>query len=189
MKALKIVGIIIGSFVGVFALIFYAYPYINKEIFQEMKQDGVSENYLESAWIAGGEVTGEELENILNELEKLKSENSALESAVDSLMLLNEDLRLEISEWENMEDFMPVAQSPTDVVQQGSTMYMDDEEFGDRVKSLLNLDEDELAPIVNEMDDGQLIRLYRAGGTIQREKLLRSLSPRRAAKLMSEVML
>lgn len=63
------------------------------------------------------------------------------------------------------------------------------EEFFDRVKSFLNLDEEELAPIVSKLDNEELVRLYRGGGTIQREKLLRSLKPDRAAEIMKEIML
>jgi len=64
----------------------------------------------------------------------------------------------------------------------------DDSEFRDNVKSLLNLDEEELAPIVRQMSTSQLLRLYRSGSNMQREKLLRSLTPSQAASLMREVM-
>ncbi|MDG5766746.1 hypothetical protein QA596_04640 [Balneolales bacterium ANBcel1] len=186
MKYLKIPGIIVGSFVGVFALIFFLYPQINPEQYEQLtqwdEQDG-------DGFPGAGPLTDEEVEEWKAEMERLRADNRSLRSTVDSLQLLNEDLELELKEWEKLEDFMPVAESATEPVQRGSTFYMSDEEFGERVKSLLNLDEEELAPIIREMDDGQLVRLYQSGGTIQREKLLRSLSPQRAAKLMSEVML
>ena len=186
MKVLKIIGIIIGSFIGVFALMFFLYPYINQEHYEELMQ---SNDTAGDFLMADGMMSEEEYEELQEELQQLRVENNELQESVDSLEQLNEDLGLEIHEWENMEDFMPVAGSPDEPVQQGSSFYMDDEEFGERVKSLLNLDEEELRPIVSEMDDGQLVRLYQSGGTIQREKLLRSLSPQRAADLMSEVML
>lgn len=189
MKVLKIIGIVIGSFIGVFALIFFLYPYLNQEQYNEIIDAGEPGDTVENAWVGGADVTAEELENLQEEISRLQSVNSEMQNTIDSLRLINEDLQLEIEEWKNMEDFMPVAESPTESVQRGSTLFMDDEEFGERVKSLLNLDEPELAPIVQEMDDGQLVRLYQNGGTIQREKLLRALNPKRAAKLMSEVML
>ncbi|MFO7845610.1 MAG: hypothetical protein R6V27_03540 [Balneolaceae bacterium] len=63
------------------------------------------------------------------------------------------------------------------------------EDFSDRVKSLLNLDEEDLEPIANQMSQEELVRIYQNSGNMQREKLLRSLTSERAAKLMKEVML
>ncbi len=62
-------------------------------------------------------------------------------------------------------------------------------QFSERVKSLLNLEEEELAPILKQLDDQQLLRLYDTAGNIQREKMLRSLAPGRAANLMQKIML
>ncbi len=70
-----------------------------------------------------------------------------------------------------------------------SATNVSEEAFKDRVKSLLNLEEDEMAPILDKMSSNQLIRLYKEAGNTQREKILRALSSDRAAKLISEVML
>ncbi|MDI6401981.1 hypothetical protein QLX67_08245 [Balneolaceae bacterium ANBcel3] len=188
MKILKIAGIIVGSFVGVFVLIFYLYPLLNQNLFEEWMDNEDEAALYSDAWTKGG-LSEEELDRLKEEMDNLQATNKELLNTVDSLMLVNEELKLEIEEWENMEDFLPVAQSATDPVDRGSTQHMDDEEFSERVKSLLNLDEDELAPILRQMDQGQLVRLYRNAGNIQREKMLRSLEPARAASLMSEVML
>jgi len=64
-----------------------------------------------------------------------------------------------------------------------------EEEFSERVKSLLNLDEEDLTPIANQMTQQELVKIYRNSGNLQREKLLRSLSAERATKLMQEIML
>lgn len=64
-----------------------------------------------------------------------------------------------------------------------------DEAFKDRVKSLLNLDEDEMAPILDKMTSQQLVRLYKEAGNTQREKILRALKSDQAARLITEVML
>lgn len=66
---------------------------------------------------------------------------------------------------------------------------LSDEAFKDRVKSLLNLEEDELAPILEKMTSNQLVRLYSEAGNTQREKILRALKSDRAARLITEVML
>jgi len=66
---------------------------------------------------------------------------------------------------------------------------LDPAEFTERVKSLLNLEEDELGPILKNMTKGQIVRLYNGGGTIQRQKILRSMEADKAAELMTEIML
>jgi Mg/Co/Ni transporter MgtE len=66
---------------------------------------------------------------------------------------------------------------------------LNNEAFKDRVKSLLNLEEDELAPILEKMTSNQLVRLYTEAGNTQREKILRALNSERAARLITEVML
>ena len=66
---------------------------------------------------------------------------------------------------------------------------LEEEAFKDRVKSLLNLEEKELSPILEKMTSKQLVRLYSEAGNTQREKILRSLSSARAAQLITEIML
>lgn len=70
-----------------------------------------------------------------------------------------------------------------------STAELEEEAFKDRVKSLLNLEENEMAPILEKMTSQQLVRLYREAGNTQREKILRALNSDRAARLITEVML
>jgi chaperonin cofactor prefoldin len=55
-------------------------------------------------------------------------------------------------------------------------------------KSLLNLEENSLGPIVNLLNEDQLINLYKHGSTRQREKLLRTLDPKKAASILKRVM-
>ena len=110
-----------------------------------------------------------------NSPEFLKEENKNLHAFIDSLIIQIQTLKKEKAEIEEEE--------PEEVA--GLTS----EEFAQRIKSLLNLEEDDLAPILDKMTSEQLVRLYTGGGTIQREKILRSLSSDKAAKLMTEIML
>jgi Mg/Co/Ni transporter MgtE len=55
-------------------------------------------------------------------------------------------------------------------------------------KSLLNLDQEALSPIVNLLDDEQLVGLYNSASNMQRAKLLRSLKPEKAATVLKKVM-
>lgn len=187
MKVLKILGIIIGSFLGVFLLIFFLYPIVNKEKFETMLELEEDES-VGNIW-SPGHLSEEEYELMKKEINTLQAMNRDLLDKVDSLEVLNADLLLEIREWEKMDEFLPVDGSPVAILQEMQDPRIPDEEFSERIKSLLNLDEEELAPIVRQMKRSELIRMYRHSGTIQREKLLRSLDPRVAADLMSEVML
>ncbi len=65
---------------------------------------------------------------------------------------------------------------------------MDKEEFAVRIKSLLNLEDDELSPILENLNTDQIVKLYYAGGTIQRQKILRALEAKKAAEIMTEIM-
>jgi len=55
-------------------------------------------------------------------------------------------------------------------------------------KSLLNLDVEEIAPIVNRLQDSDLIKVYKSASNMQREKLLRALAPEKASKILIQVM-
>jgi Mg/Co/Ni transporter MgtE len=56
-------------------------------------------------------------------------------------------------------------------------------------KSLLNLDEEKLSPIVNKLNNKQLMAIYNTASNMQRQKLLQSLTPDKAADIVKKVML
>lgn len=60
-------------------------------------------------------------------------------------------------------------------------------QFSEVSKSLLSMDQNALAPILKKLNDNMLVGLYRDGSNMQREKLLQSLDPDRAAKLLKKV--
>ncbi|MBP3191939.1 hypothetical protein [Natronogracilivirga saccharolytica] len=185
MKALKILGIVVGTFVGTSVLMFFLYPHIHPDRAGDVEKLDEDPLMAGSVW-EGDVMSPEECESLQSELESLHSENAELMSRIDSLDNENEKLKAELADLESAEP-QPADEAGIPAAN-GTTITMDDEDFAERVKSLLNLDEEELAPIVQNMEDSQLVRLYRSAGSIQREKLLRSLAPDRAAKLMNEVM-
>lgn len=185
MKALKILGIVVGTFAGTSVLMFFLYPYIHPESAMQTQQADEEALMAGSVW-NGDKVSLEEFESLESELEELYAENDELLSRVDSLNNENDRLKGKIKELESAEEQR--AEESGIPAGNGTTIAMDDEDFAERVKSLLNLDEEQLGPIVENMEDSQLVRLYRSAGSIQREKLLRSLAPDRAADLMNKVM-
>ena len=60
-------------------------------------------------------------------------------------------------------------------------------QYSDVGKSLLSMDQKTLAPILKKLNDNMLVGLYRDGSNMQREKLLQSLDPNRAAELLKKV--
>jgi hypothetical protein len=57
--------------------------------------------------------------------------------------------------------------------------------FAERAKSLFNLEDEELTPIINQMSNDLLLQLYDVGSTMQRQKLLRCLPSDKAAKIVT----
>ncbi len=194
MKALKFIGIGAGAFVGLLILLFFLYPYIQSDKAGEVQTRQVDEELLiRGDRLPNGVTTSGVFENLKAELDTLGRERELLLARVDSLMDANEQLAAERDELEQRSAEAAAALEKAESRQEsvslaGGTSVMGDEAFSERVKSLLNLDEEELAEIVKHMDDDQLILLYRNSGNMQREKLLRSLAPPRAAKLMRTVM-
>jgi hypothetical protein len=207
---IKIAGILVGTFVVITIAIFFLYPYLNEQKYEqvqaereqrslpgEFQQSGSNNLQPGDSSIeenAGTDSLGSDStivadrENLMAQIASLIAVNDSLKQQLDSanVSLVNlentlkqtgvdDQMLAEISEGDDVE-FIAASQEPK-------------EEFGERVKSLLNLDEEDLTPIANQMTQQELVKIYNNSGNIQREKLLRSLSPERATELMQEIML
>jgi hypothetical protein len=106
----------------------------------------------------------------INQLEK---NELRLHGVIDSLYAELDRLEMKLDSLENIES-------------DAETVNM--EEFAVRIKSLLNLEDDELSPILENLSTDQIVKLYYAGGTIQRQKILRALEAKKAAEIMTEIM-
>ena len=206
---LKITGILLVPFLIMLGGVFFLYPHLNEEKYDEIvetfeqqqeesfnegafsykpgdnKQDTVSGTFSDSvatqssmdslsvdtAYIAG-EV--ESMGQSLNTVEMFEENEIRLHGVIDSLYVRIDQL----------EQLVDSLQNPVE-----ENNELDPAEFTERVKSLLNLEEDELGPILKNMTKGQVVRLYNGGGTIQRQKILRSMEADKAAELMTEIML
>ncbi|MBO6586853.1 MAG: hypothetical protein JJ953_12165 [Gracilimonas sp.] len=186
---LKIAGLITVPLLVMIVAMYFLYPYINKEEYQELVQ--AQEEKLDAEFEALGLPAQEDsvvavlsdatmvMDSVAvdtlvtDELQLALEENTLLHKRVDSLIAEIEVLKANQPEETDAEDIQELSK----------------EEFAQRIKSLLNLEEDDLGPILEKMTNEQLVRLYNGGGTIQREKILRSLNSDKAAKLMTEIML
>lgn len=185
---IKIAGFLVVPILLMLVVMYLLYPMINKDrydfivetngtMIDSVMMDSLAR--LDSLAIADSLYTFEQdsLKNLDSEIQKQESERWV--NLVDSLERVIYVLNARIEGLENEE----VVEGET------SAEKLAEEAFKDRVKSLLNLEETELAPILDKMTKDQLVRLYSEAGNTQREKILRSLNSDRAARLITEIML
>lgn len=191
---LKYAGILVVIFLACIVALFFLYPYLDEEgyenaVLQTQELNAISDSENNYADLSEGS-----LEYLEKELEQYSQKESSLLEKIDSLTEANAMIKLQLDSVMVLNDSLetkPGNQTEENLTEDTSLFAdagEDAEDFSERVKSLLNLDEEELAPIVNQMSNMQLVRLYKGGGNIQREKLLRSLESERAAELMTEIM-
>lgn len=209
---IKIVGILVGSFVVITILTFFLYPYLNEEKYEQVQEERAER-------LPTGEFEGAGSDTDLFDTENADLNNDSVFSEtvdslalkdslrfaaiIDSLTAANDSLTQELesanSSLANLEQALMEAGADRDLLASaksgsGETPFVTvaeepQEEFSERVKSLLNLDEEDLTPIASQMTQQELVKIYQTSSNLQREKLLRSLTPERAAKLMQEIML
>lgn len=214
---LKIAGIIIVTFLVMIAAIFFLYPKLNEEKYDqivdefEQKQEEVFQNYsqdvpqeAERARYSGlnaniNEVAQQNLASVVdssfyelpdslapkdsvysmmlnkagNQIKQLEENELRLHGLIDSLYAEIDQLEMKIDSLQNSEP---------------KEEQLDPAEFAERIKSLLNLEDEQLSPILENMNNEQIVKLYFAGGTIQRQKILRALEAKKAAEIMTEIM-
>lgn len=188
---LKLTVILIVPVLVLTVAMYFLYPYLNEEKYQQIvDSDSVATTGYESH-LPDTLRNGMDFGELPEEMDTLIVENRQLQHVIDSLQAANDTLRQQLEESRKKQD--TVAQPPSRqqavATMAGNKQQVPSETFAERVKSLLNLEARELSPIINQMSDKQVVRLYRGASSMQREKLLRSLKPERAAKLMSEIML
>jgi Mg/Co/Ni transporter MgtE len=182
---LKKTGIWAGGFIGLFVILliltYFLYPYLNPD-----KADKVRKQVKSKVKTANFEPNLSGLQNknhpavgvdslsklIMNQrakIDSLKKKDKHRKQVIDSL---TQALK---NEKELMKKIAEKQQHLAVSVKKAS-------------KSLLQLDDKELAPIVNLLNQSQLMNLYENSGSRQREKLLRTLEPKKAAAILKEVM-
>lgn len=187
-KVLKIISFIIGPLIPLIIAVYFLFPYLNKEKYNEVAEKYHPEVEVESEFTdtLAGESTEEQIKTF-------QDENSPLQRVVDSLRMANDSLEAELlnkkKELERLTSGIIDKQDEKETEVRDKSLYeKKEEEFKETIKSFLSLDDENLAPIINEMSDDQLVRLYRGGSSLHRKKLLRTLESKRAAKLITEVM-
>lgn len=181
----RFVYIILG-FIAAFLLFmvisYYLYPIINPDAAATSGIEG--EIYLYD-YAAFGPAVVEELKKKVSSLEEQLEEKREKEmrdlAIIDSLFQVTRDLEDDLAVYERQGGGAGTGNGP-------DLSPAEEQRVVELSKSLMRLDEDELAPILARVSDPMLIRLYNSSNSIQREKLLRSLDPSQAAALLRRVM-
>lgn len=189
-KLLKIIGFIIGPLIPLAIVIYFLFPYINEEKYEQVAES--NQNLGIAAENTDVAPVGADFETLKKQVSEFYEDNQEMEKVLDSLRTANDslenELAIKIEEIEELTAAPPEGEDSEETEPLANVSDEDNEEFKENIKSFLSLDDENLAPIINEMSDEQLVRLYRGGSSLQRKKLLRSLESKRAAKLMTEIM-
>jgi len=191
-KKKLIIGAVLISLVPIFMVVFYfLYPKINADRYKEVINRQAEEEpmaFSKNVNLDDPDLN-KEFEGMANQMQEYLEREDKLNRRIDSLRQVNDSLNVLMTAIQDSINDRSLTVPQEEIVENGAGIAGFDEDFSDRIKSLLNLDEEELAPIVDKMNRDQLVRLYQGGGSIQREKLLRALKPERAAELIQKIML
>ena len=165
----------LGSFILIFVAMFYLYPYLNPDAEQQVdKQSSKMEQAQFDPDRFGPEA-----------VEKLKVRIEDFQETVDSLRQLESQY---VSQIDSLEGHISQIEQQKQEIEAQKAKEITTKDLEEVSKSLLNLDEDALMPIVNLLEEEQLIGLYNSASNMQRAKLLRSLKPDKAASILKKVM-
>ncbi len=191
-KKKLIIGAVLVGLLPIFLVAFYfLYPKINADRYEEVihrQADQEQMTFSKNVNLDDPDLN-KEFEDMANQLQEYLEREDKLNRSIDSLKQVNDSLNVLMTAIQDSINKRSSTAPREEIVENGVGIAGFDESFSDRIKSLLNLDEEELAPIVDKMNKDQLVKLYQGGGSIQREKLLRALKPERAAELMQKIMI
>lgn len=158
------------------------YPKINSEKYEETVQQVKEENAL-NATLNSSESESSKSENnlITSDSENRKMLIESHKTQIDSLESIISELERERNELlTDKSDLNEVIKKLDEEVNQKIT-------FEEELKGILSLDDKQLSPILEKMNDMKVADLYQGSNSNQKQKILRCLDPERAAKLLEKV--
>ncbi|MEX1213281.1 MAG: hypothetical protein WEA36_10580 [Balneolaceae bacterium] len=177
-------------FIAMLAGFWFAYPWLNPDVVNPSLENGnhVGDTVTEETILISDEGDLEEFAGSTRTFSRQEQIERELHfiAQIDSLEEENRLLKEDVRRLES--NLAPDSSGSTPVVAEAGPTEEAGEAFAQRIKSLLNLDEREMGPILDRLNQDQLIRIYKEAGNMQREKILRSLSTDRSAQLITEVM-
>jgi len=183
---ISIIGFIL-AFLIFLVISFYLYPSFNPDA--KLSYTG-GEIYLYD-YASFGPQNLSDMKNKIDELEtelsKRKSKEMKDIALIDSLFQVSMQLE---------DELLAINSANPGINSTGNTEYANnvdalfekDPKVEEITKSLMRLDEEELRMILSPLSDTNLIQIYNTASNSQREKLLRSLEPIKAASILKRIM-
>ena len=175
--AISLSVLILGG-VGFYLL----YPKINSEKYEETVQQVEEENALNATLNSSESVSS----NLENKLDAIDSESRKMlvepyEKQIDSLKSI-------ISELERFRNELSTEKTDLNAkINKLEEQVNQKVTFEQELKGILSLDDKQLSPILEKMNDMKVADLYQGSNSNQKQKILRCLDPERAAKLLEKV--
>lgn len=199
-------GGFMGSFLVLLGIMYMIYPYLHPEKVEKVQSDysalSGSRFDMERYSPEAVDALNQQITSLQETIDSLSSRKNEYVSTIDSLQLVVTEItdsleetrasRASLAEATPVESAGPESggdiesRDPAEIREEVSKAS--GEKLQEISKSLLRLDEDALAPIVNLLGDDQLISIYKSGSSLQRQKLLQSLEPKKAAEILKKVM-
>lgn len=176
---LKGLAILVGGFLITTVIVFFLFPFIHSDL--EYHADAIHLELSDPDYdlsMIGPQAVGR-LNNRITELE------SELEIA--RLIATSRQARIDSLTRENRNYISQLEKYRTSEVIQAQ-IVSENNRIEEVTRSLLNLEEAELTPILKSMTEDQLTAIYKHARAAQKEQLLRSLDPQRAASLIKRIM-
>lgn len=203
-------GGFLGSFLVLLVIMYMIYPYLHPDKMEKAESDysALSGSRFDTERYSPEAVDAlnQQITSLQETIDSLNSRKSEYVSTIDSLQLVVSEITDSLEETRasraSLAEAAPVESSgPESGAESENTIESQDpekirkevskaneEQLQEISKSLLRLDEDALSPIVNLLGDDQLISIYKSGSSLQRQKLLQSLEPKKAAEILKKVM-
>jgi len=195
---LKILALIIGPIIPMMIAAYFLFPYLNTTKYQKVVRQFKKEHRAKGMGIDTSDVymMGDDSDT-LNERDTERDTERVFQKSIDKLRTKIDSFKAENDSLnallvvKDKQIKMLKAQQKAGSNSASTTTQnkkVSDKQFTENMKSLLSLDTELLTPIIKEMSDNDVIRLYEKASSLQKRKLLQSLKASRAAKLMEKVL-
>ncbi|HKI45650.1 MAG TPA: hypothetical protein VKA08_10000 [Balneolales bacterium] len=183
-------GIFVVGFIVLLAGAYIAYPHLHPKVVAKVQQEVDNKelppiyDYTKFSPLKFDTLTTE-VSKLKKQIQLYKSVPDKNKLLIDSLVKVRKLQKKVITQLRDSLDLQKkqlIADRKTKTKQKVTGL-----QYSDVGKSLLSMDPSALAPILKKLNDNMLVGLYRDGSNMQREKLLQSLDPNRAAELLKKV--
>lgn len=186
------IGVLAGSFLVILILVYLLFPVINPEE-AEKHELVMAEEQAENQMISEteSEISDEgQMTEIPSDTTEVVSKDSTSQKVTDNTSE-NEISKMEqlyIAQIDSLKQVVEKLKKEHEMELQEVTTVQLEEKVQETTKTLLSMDENALAPILNELEDPILIKLYNTATGMQKRKLLQSLQPEKASRILKLVM-